>query len=998
MAAIRKGKGVASLVRSSTILTPLLSATLLGSSGGGVVSPLKLGVNVSIPNWYTYAPAFVDTAYSAPGATANEWGGFIGSTTGNPVPDANRDANGFVKSLPAGEAGIAFSSQLPPSTAPRRLTWSSKLGGSNQGIATMSMTQGGTNVQYDLPNRTVTYTPTNTADGVSGNEPTFVFTPVSSTDYPVNFVDRPVTDSGAVAIPEYASLISAVNSAVPVIRLLDWGTVNRNNSPILQTATAGKTITSITFSGTTATVTTSTAHGLLGNGTNSASASVTVTGATPATYNVSNAYVKVISPTQFQYTMGATPSGNASVVGSYTVGDNNYQFTNLHYPSTGSEPGTQFNEPLYTSSNRNKNKTDAEWHDGVMLESIVNLMTALGASPYYPVAPNSDSTFRADVAAVLAAFAQSTGKPVYQSVGNEPWNSGFTWYHQLRNEANLRGTLGDAKAQVRLVDTVGVTLSGAQTVDGVAVVTGDRILRAVPNSANNGVWVANTAGAWTRATDADATGELLYRDIWFVTSGTTYAQTSWFLSTNATITVGTTPFTISQIGGQHRYIEKVIESANAFISAFASAGASSLLNVVAEWQDYASPNIWDDMAAFAGPTDWAKVTHISVAPYYGDNGESALTSAGIGINYTGSTATLKAAITQDQDDVIGHLVQHVSKAASLGKKFITYEGGNTLNQSDQTYKASWQRSSDVYDLELRFNQQLELRAASLLPGGITHLQYNLSFPFAGSNFSWGLVEGLMQTRSKATTPKYQARVDFLAGVRVLSDTTGTFTIPYGSVNGSLVGTVKRSVYGSTLSLSGTAGGLFAIDSATGNVTVANAALITPGSSYTLGVDETYNGATHTTSFSVPATGNGTAYRYYRLLIENTTDGTNAGVAEVEFAETIGGVDTTAGQVYSDSDHWPGFDASKAFDDNPSSEYASSGSALPHSLTVDYGATSGNWKKINQVKITARGGGAGNQAPTQFRVQGSANATAWTDVIVKTGLAAWSDSETRTYST
>jgi hypothetical protein len=75
---------------------------------------------------------------------------------------------------------------------------------------------------------------------------------------------------------------------------------------------AGATISSITFVGTTATVTTSTAHGL------SAGNTVTVTGTTPSAYNVSGAAITVLSSTTFSYTMGSTPASNATVVGSYT--------------------------------------------------------------------------------------------------------------------------------------------------------------------------------------------------------------------------------------------------------------------------------------------------------------------------------------------------------------------------------------------------------------------------------------------------------------------------------------------------------------------------------------------------------------------------------------------------------------------------------------------------------------------------------------------------------
>jgi hypothetical protein len=75
----------------------------------------------------------------------------------------------------------------------------------------------------------------------------------------------------------------------------------------------GATISSITFVGTTATVTTATPHGLhTGN-------TVTTTGQVPATYIVTAAPVMATpSATTFTYTMAGTPASNATTVGAYT--------------------------------------------------------------------------------------------------------------------------------------------------------------------------------------------------------------------------------------------------------------------------------------------------------------------------------------------------------------------------------------------------------------------------------------------------------------------------------------------------------------------------------------------------------------------------------------------------------------------------------------------------------------------------------------------------------
>jgi hypothetical protein len=79
---------------------------------------------------------------------------------------------------------------------------------------------------------------------------------------------------------------------------------------ILTTTVGVKTISSITYVGTTATLTTATAHGL------TTGAYVYITGTTPADY--SGVFkITVMSTTVFTYVMITVPSGNATVVGTY---------------------------------------------------------------------------------------------------------------------------------------------------------------------------------------------------------------------------------------------------------------------------------------------------------------------------------------------------------------------------------------------------------------------------------------------------------------------------------------------------------------------------------------------------------------------------------------------------------------------------------------------------------------------------------------------------------
>ena len=109
------------------------------------------------------------------------------------------------------------------------------------------------------------------------------------------------------------------------------------------------------------------------------------------------------------------------------------------------------------------------------------------------------------------------------------------------------------KESVRVATTAAGTLAtsfeNGDTVDGVVLATGDRIL--VKNQAagaENGIYTVNASGAPTRALDADSGTDILGASVW-VEEGTTQADTGWVLTTNGPITVGTTALVFTQNSG-----------------------------------------------------------------------------------------------------------------------------------------------------------------------------------------------------------------------------------------------------------------------------------------------------------------------------------------------------------------------------------------------------------------------------------------------------------------
>lgn len=98
---------------------------------------------------------------------------------------------------------------------------------------------------------------------------------------------------------------------------------------------------------------------------------------------------------------------------------------------------------------------------------------------------------------------------------------------------------------VRVAIATNVTLASAvengDTLDGVVLATNDRVaLLGQTAGAENGIYTVNASGAPTRALDFDSSAEVLSGMCVVVSEGTANKDSIWQLTTNASITVGTT--------------------------------------------------------------------------------------------------------------------------------------------------------------------------------------------------------------------------------------------------------------------------------------------------------------------------------------------------------------------------------------------------------------------------------------------------------------------------
>lgn len=103
-----------------------------------------------------------------------------------------------------------------------------------------------------------------------------------------------------------------------------------------------------------------------------------------------------------------------------------------------------------------------------------------------------------------------------------------------------------AKRSVKVATTANITLSGTQTVDGVALVAGDRVLvKDQTTASQNGIYVVS-ASAWARALDADSVSELAGACV-NVDSGTTNGGFRFDTDFKTTDTLNTTSVTFYRV-------------------------------------------------------------------------------------------------------------------------------------------------------------------------------------------------------------------------------------------------------------------------------------------------------------------------------------------------------------------------------------------------------------------------------------------------------------------
>ena len=157
---------------------------------------------------------------------------------------------------------------------------------------------------------------------------------------------------------------------------------------------------------------------------------------------------------------------------------------------------------------------------------------------------------------VTATGAAVTITPAWSSITGKPTTiAGFgitDAYTKTEVDTLMQGL--DPKASVVVATTANIaTLSGTMTIDGIALVAGDRVLvKDQTTASQNGVYVV-AAGAWTRSADMNLWSEFPSAYM-FAEKGTTNADVGFLCTVDAGGTLETTAVTFVQFSGAGQII------------------------------------------------------------------------------------------------------------------------------------------------------------------------------------------------------------------------------------------------------------------------------------------------------------------------------------------------------------------------------------------------------------------------------------------------------------
>ena len=226
----------------------------------------------------------------------------------------------------------------------------------------------------------------------------------------------------------------------------------------------------------------------------------------------------------------------------------------------------------------------------------------------------------------------------------------------------------DVKQSVRVATTtsdannsLSTAYANGQTLDGVSLATGDRVLiKDHSTGTENGVYVVQASGAPSRAPDFDSNADVTAGAFVFVEEGSN-ADQGFVLTNNGTVTIGSTSLTFAQFSGAG-----TIGAGNGLSKTGSTLNVGGTANRISIGADTI-----DIDANYAGQTSITTLGTISSGTWQGT--AIAATKGGTGLT-TIAKGSLLVANTADTITALDGVVEVVGGSSTANDKFLLYNG------------------------------------------------------------------------------------------------------------------------------------------------------------------------------------------------------------------------------------------------------------------------------------------------------------------------------------
>ncbi len=206
----------------------------------------------------------------------------------------------------------------------------------------------------------------------------------------------------------------------------------------------------------------------------------------------------------------------------------------------------------------------------------------------------------------------------------------------------------DIKDSVRVASTENITIADdlnvGDTIDGVTLADGDRVLlKDQTDASENGIYIAGETPA--RSPDAGITGEVTPGMFVFVEEGTANADNGYVVTTNGTITLGTTDIAFAQFSGAGQITagDGLTKSGNTINAV----GTANRISVAADAIDIATTYVGQNTITTLGTITTGTWNGTTVGVQYGGTGLATVTSNGVVLGNGTNALAVTAASTAD---------------------------------------------------------------------------------------------------------------------------------------------------------------------------------------------------------------------------------------------------------------------------------------------------------------------------------------------------------------